>query len=204
MKKVDTNTIVAVAALVTSVVAVFIAWDEARLQRQNQAATFMPILETRPSFSLGTDDLRLGFTIRNSGHGTAFVQFAELRYDGEPLPTYSDFSRKVLTEELGKSADLSWYSMEGFLLAGESKQVLSFRWEDTLENRTALSELLSTQMADRTENTALVLCYCSVFGECWQQQSLGNARPERVRSCPDGDDPSEVYWQTRFSDGEAT
>ncbi|GGY35989.1 hypothetical protein [Parvularcula lutaonensis] len=204
MKKANTNTIVAVAALVTSVVAVFIAWDEARLQRQNQAATFMPILETQPSFSLGTNDLRLGFTIRNSGHGTAFVQFAEFRYDGEPLRTYSDFARKVLTEELGRSADLSWYSMEGFLIAGESKPVLSFRWEDTEENREALSELLSTKLADRTEKTSLVLCYCSVFDECWQQASLGSAQPKRVRSCPEGDDPSEVYWQTRDIDGEAT
>lgn len=203
MKQVDTNAIVAVAALVTSVVAVFIAWDESRLQRRSQAATFMPIIETRPSFSLGSDDLRLEFSIRNSGHGVAFVQYASVEYQGQPLEAYADFASTVLTPSLGDSADFSWHSMKGFLLAGESKPVMTFRWEDNPQNRAELSDLLANQMAERTENTALVLCYCSVFDECWEQRSLGSTEPTPVRSCPDGTDPSEVYWQTRFTDSEA-
>ncbi|MEE4208466.1 MAG: hypothetical protein V2I43_04270 [Parvularcula sp.] len=200
MKKVDTNMVVAVAALVTSVVAVFIAWDESRLMRKSQAASFMPILETRPSFNLSSDQLSLEITIRNSGAGVAYVQSAELLFDDEPVRSYDRFFETVLRQDLKDTADFSWASMKGFLQPGESKSVIALRWPDRPETRAKLSAFFGEDIAAKTDRVRLKLCYCSVFEECWQQTELGSALPDRQRECTPSDDPSELLWQTRFAD----
>jgi hypothetical protein len=203
MKTIDTNRVVAIAALITSVVAVFIAWDESRLLRKSQAASFMPIVETRPTFNLSTDNLLVAIAIRNSGHGVAYVEAAELVYDGEPVTSYEAFFETVLRPDLREEADFSWASMHGFLQPGETKPVISLRWPDNARNREKLSQFLNEEIAAKTEKVRLEICYCSVFGDCWMQSQLGSARPEPRRACESGgEDPSERLWQTRYASAE--
>ncbi len=63
---VNANTVMAVAALVTSVVAVVVSWDEARLMRRSQEASFMPLMDVRATVSTAPDDLRVAIDVRNT------------------------------------------------------------------------------------------------------------------------------------------
>lgn len=199
MKRDDTNLVVAIAAVVTSIVAVFIAWDESRMLRRSQAASFMPIVETRATFSTAPGDLSITFEIRNTGHGVAFVEDAALYFDGEPITDYRDFSRLVLNEEIGRAADLSWAAMRGYLQAGETKDVITLEWEDTEELRDAVGSFVRHEVAAKQDGFELSLCYCSVFGDCWQRAEIDSSKPQPVDACRRERDPSEALWTSYVS-----
>jgi hypothetical protein len=160
----------------------------------------MPIIETRPSLSLSEDDLSLTIAIRNTGHGVAFVESAELLYNDVAVDRYKDLFATILRPDLKDGAEFSWASMTGFLQPRESKDVIRFGWPDTEENRRKLASFFNEEIPAKTEQVQLKLCYCSVFGDCWEQAQLGSARPAEVRACSPGDDPSEALWRTRFEE----
>lgn len=182
MKQVDTNKIVAIAALLTSVVAVFIAWDEGRLQRRNQRASFLPLIDIRGSVSTGTDALSVSVTATNRGHGVAFIKSFEVFHGNRPITTWQELESALLTEQLARQADLSWADPEGYLQAGDGQTLLELRWPSSS------LPVFRQQFFVSAETTIAAFdaraCYCSVFGECWTTTLLGDVEPEPVGACP--------------------
>lgn len=182
MKRVDTNTLVAVAALLTSVVAVFIAWDEARLQRQNQRAQFLPIIGIEGSAQTSDDELALKVTLTNRGHGTAQVQSFEIFFGDEPIDTWEGFADSLLTEELAAAADFSWSDPTGYYQPSDRNAVVILRWDQSM--RDAFAENVSRSGLERIAQFNVEVCYCSIFEECWTVQMAGDRYPKKLASCP--------------------
>ncbi|MBB4659370.1 hypothetical protein [Parvularcula dongshanensis] len=195
----NSNTIIALAALVTSVVAVFVAWDESRLLRKSQRAAFMPILEVQTTLSTAADDLRVSIEVRNSGNGVAYVKSADLLIDAEPAEDYQAFASAILPPSLARSADFSWATLRGYYQANESQKAMTFRWPENEENREDFLAFLATGAQAAQEKMALSLCYCSVFGECWTTSMDEEEPPEPIAECPAPHDPIEALWRSYFA-----
>lgn len=196
MKLFNSNTIIAMAALATSVVAVFIAWDEARLLRRSQAAAFMPILDGSLSFNLDQDDIFIRLSAENVGHGVASIDSAELLVAGQSVDDWLVFQEKLLTPELAAAADLSWSSTQRFLPAGERVDLFTLRWREDPKIREAMTTFVTEQALDRYQDASFPLCYCSLFDACWIKDLGGSERAEPVSNCPSTGDPTEKLWMT--------
>lgn len=192
MKKVDTNTIVAVAALVTSVVAVFIAWDEGRLQRESQRASFLPLIGLEGSFSTTTDVLSVTLSATNRGHGVAFVENLTISVGGEVVHGWSDFSEALLGDELAATADFSWSNPEGYFQPGDRKELIRLNWSPELAP--AFQEHIFGEGRAALDSFDAEACYCSVFGECWVSTLVGDLRPRKVDACPATENIIESLW----------
>jgi hypothetical protein len=195
MKRPNANTVIAVAALVTSVVAVLVAWDESRMLRKSQRASFMPILEVFTTVSTAADDLRVELAVRNTGHGVARIETAQITAYGDAVESYEMLVDRVFGVELARQADFSWSSVTGFQPAGDTVGVLRFNWEDTAANRQALRRLMEREVAATGDALILSLCYCSVFDECWKADDRSGP-PIPVSRCKPTRSPVSTVWQT--------
>ena len=194
MKMFNANTVIAVSALATSVVAVFIAWDEARLLRRSQAAAFMPIIDGSLAFNLDYEDMYIRLTAENVGHGVAWIEGAEMLFAGEPVQDWQGFQDTLLTPELGAKADLSWSSTRRFLPAGEKVELFTLRWREDPETRAQLTSFVTEEAFERYEQTNFSLCYCSLFDACWVKDMGSVERAEPVSNCSFTSDPTEALW----------
>ncbi|MEM1380992.1 MAG: hypothetical protein AAGH41_10255 [Pseudomonadota bacterium] len=194
MKKVDSNTLIAVAALVTSVVAVFIAWDEARLQRQNQRASFLPIIDISGSVRQDPEGPSVLIFVSNRGHGVAYLKSFELLFEGEVIREWDELGGGLLTPELAQTTTVTWADPTGYFQAGEQDAFWKMQWEPEMANAFRAHFLLTPNSTINAADARA--CYCSVFGECWESTMLGEVEPKRVTSCPDRTDAMESLTQS--------
>ncbi|MEE4212757.1 MAG: hypothetical protein V2I43_26220 [Parvularcula sp.] len=200
MKKVDTNTIVAVAALVTSVVAVFIAWDEGRLQRRSMEAQFLPLVDVYTSLQTGEDGEAVSINITNKGHGVAYIKTFRLVYLGEDVTGWDGFADSILSEELAATADLSWADPVGYLQPGDQVAVIHLRWP--LEVSEAFANHFQGEAIERIAQFDAEVCYCSMFSSCWVNTITGDVEPRAVSSCPTDPKLIENIWVEFLSSRE--
>lgn len=177
----DTNRlqlIIAVCALVTSAIAVFVAWDQARVLRAQQHGAVYPVLQVDGFNSSDPNFREIGLRFSNSGVGPALIESIEIERDGQKLADLIEpFAR------LPGSPELSWNSMSGRAIApGEVVEALRFSWpRDQIT-----PEELSAAWNDWSSLTVST-CYCSVFQRCWLMPDIGTSRAERVKSCARSD-----------------
>ncbi|MEO1657260.1 MAG: hypothetical protein AAFR65_06015 [Pseudomonadota bacterium] len=190
MKKVDTNMVIALAALVTSVVAVFIAWDESRLMRRSQEAAFIPIIEIEGGGDFTVPQVHL--RVHNTGHGVAFVESMRFLAGDTPLTGWTALSSLFLNEELDRVADLSWDSAMGYYPVGEDRTVMSITFPEAY--RDAVRQHLLYDNAKGFASLNVEACYCSVFGKCWTKNMQRKGRPEPTAVCTPTSDPMDAVW----------
>ena len=166
---------IAICALVSSLAAVFIAWDQGRVMRAQQHGEVFPVIQV-DGFSNNTSDYSdLGLNVRNSGVGPALVESVTLEVDGETIESFGT----ILAQAPG-NYDITRSALTGRALApGEQVTLIELGW--TRENAT-ISEIAA--LALQTQAWQLKICYCSVFERCWRTSGFGNARAERVQTCP--------------------
>lgn len=182
-KWLDVDKVIAITAMVTSVVAVFIAWDQSRLTRQSQRATFMPIMEIDKSLNSAYDQMSISLTVRNSGHGVGVVKAANLLHSDQQVENFSDLVADILPVELAEKAHFSWDTVEGYYAPGEHKPIIRFNWDETPENRTLFEAYLNSDAAIRADQLSLEICYCSVFDQCWSRADTTRTLAARVKKC---------------------
>jgi hypothetical protein len=192
VRRTTANTVIAVAALFTSVLAVIVSWDEARLLRRSQEATFRPIIEIDGSIRSRPDDLAIALTLSNSGNGVAYLEGLELSFDGEVIETWPAFEEAILTDALGDVADMSWATAEGFYKPGEERTVLLLRWPET--EKEEFLNYTSGEGIERFSRFNAVACFCSVFDRCWEVRMNGDDKPTDMRACRQTTDPIETLW----------
>lgn len=200
MRQLDSNTVIAVAALVTSVVAVWVAWDESRVQRASQRASFMPILQVEVGLQGTTNEYAAAATLRvaNAGTGVAFIESAALSVGEARVTDYQTLASALFTPRLASLADLSWETLRGYIQPQQTKEALTFRWPITQETLSLFEAYRDNVLVDRLAGFSLRLCYCSLFGECWRSSSDSTSRPQPVRACASDEDAIESIWQTYY------
>lgn len=166
--------IVAVCAVVTSVIALFVAWDQGRVMRAQQHGAVYPVLQVDGFVSTTLEQRQLGIQFTNSGVGPALIESVEAVRNGAPIDGLREYYAAMPA-----GSELSWTSMVGRAVApGDNIRALVISWPvDSISH----AELLNA--SQQWSDVQLNICYCSVFGRCWTAVGLGNARIEPVKKC---------------------
>lgn len=169
--------LIAICAVLTSAIAVFIAWDQGRVMRAQQHGAVFPVVQIDGFVSTTADHAAMGLRLSNSGVGPALVETVRMLKDGQYIDSLQPY-----VEQLPDNYDLSWSGLTGRAIApGAQVAPIELVWprEDITSDR------LYEAAADWAD-LSLEVCYCSVFDRCWVTRGIGTARAERVKSCEQG------------------
>lgn len=170
--------VIAVCAVLTSAIAVFIAWDQGRVMRAQQHGAVFPVLQVDGFTSRLTDRLSLGIRISNTGVGPALIERVGVRRGDEVLETL-----KPYRASLPGGYNISYTSLTGRSLApGSQVTALEISWPED-----KITEAEFYAVAADWSALELELCYCSVFDRCWLARDLAQQRPVRTKMCERGD-----------------
>lgn len=170
--------LVAICALVTSMVAVFIGWDQGRVMRAQQHGSVYPVLQVDGYVSTHGGATRMGLRFSNNGVGPALIESIDVLREGQRIDDLSPY-----LESLPPGYELSWHNMLGRAIApGEDIIALEFGWS---LNDLPHDRVLASSKA--WESLSFETCYCSVFNRCWKMADIGTSRAERVDRCRPGD-----------------
>ncbi|WP_306015039.1 hypothetical protein [Oceanicaulis sp. MMSF_3324] len=164
------------AAAVAALIALFVAWDQGRVMRQEIRASVWPALQVDGFSTQRDDDIVQGLNIQNAGVGPARIDSIAVFYQGA-LVTDLEALSDLFPGHTGRSAT----SVSGRIIgAGDTVEVFSFQLlradgDDAVE-----------MMYDLASNYTVDVCYCSVLDECWIAHTSGAAtpKPESVDACP--------------------
>lgn len=167
--------LIAICAVITSAIAVFIAWDQGRVMRAQQHGSVYPVLQADGYISTDPYVREFGVWFSNSGVGPALIESVDMLRDGERLENLNAYR-----DELPDGYDLSWTSMVGRAVApGERINALRISWAAD-----AISPMVQTKTADKWGRLTMEVCYCSVFKRCWEVEGLAQNSPaRRVKAC---------------------
>lgn len=171
--------LIAVCAVITSAIAVFIAWDQGRVMRAQQHGAVYPVLQADGYVSADPHVREIGVRFRNSGVGPALIESVDLLKDGESMDSLISYR-----DELQQGYDLSWTSMVGRAVApGETINALRISWPAD-----EISPVQQAETAAKWGGLTMRVCYCSVFKRCWEVDGLAENTPaRRVKACKRSD-----------------
>lgn len=166
--------LVAICALVASVMAVYIAWDQGRVMRAQQHGAAFPVLQVDGYVSNRPESTSVGIEVRNSGVGPALIESVEFFVGDEKTDR---MSREITS--LPDGFELSWSAIVGRALApGQTVSPIDMVWP---------SGTLTTEdvrnISEDAQTWRLEICYCSVFDRCWKTQKIGRSRAIPVDAC---------------------
>jgi hypothetical protein len=160
--------ILSLAAGAAAITAVAVSLYQASLARKQLRAAAWPYVAQQNAYSTDRPYLRL---VMNQGVGPAKVRSFSVFVDERPMRTWNETARSLT----GSPADGAVYSSIGLgtvLPPGSTLAVL------TLPNgplATAFWRAAQTRLHT-------VICYCSVYDECWRADSR-TEEPEPVDAC---------------------
>lgn len=170
--------VIAICAVVTSAIAVFIAWDQGRVMRAQQHGSVFPVLQVDGFVSTTETERSLGIRFSNSGVGPALVESVDALKDGQPVDGLAPF-----LEKMPEGYDLSWTSMLGRAVApGDEALAVDIKWP---VGAISHGELMAA--SEEWAGVSLAVCYCSVFHRCWKTLGVADNRRERVKACRRGE-----------------
>ena len=165
MRKIKTDHILSISAIITAVVAVWIAVVEQQSNREYQRLSVEPYLELSNS-NLNVYERQLV----NSGLGPARIQTVEVSFDGKNISnwreavniTINDNNTPITVSDLWNGRQIK---------AGE---------------RIVLIHLSEEQAARKFHSNIsklkMKICYCSMYKECWIKEN--SKIPKQVAQCP--------------------
>ena len=177
--KFNSNTLIALAALVVSVCALFISVQEARIMRTQQRVSIYPHLEAGVFYN----SEGFGMRVVNGGVGVAKIESIQV-YEGDD---YFNNFLEVVDYLMVDSHSINYNILEvqelseSVLPAGDRVQMFRLPW--TEETR-----LLS----NRIGRIKYRVHYCSLLDDCWEINSFSN-RPIPLEKRPEIDESKEFH-----------
>lgn len=167
--------ITALAAGVVSLSALGVSIYEAYLMREQQAASVLPIIDFWAAFEPGSN---YSLHLANKGLGPAFIKHINVLVDKEPMDNWYAVTKALTNRDIPHNES----ALIGSVLApGETGNMLGIPGDPE-----------GTEVWENAHRIDLVICYCSVFGNCWTTtiSRLNTGTPNTVESsaCPAGDD----------------
>ena len=160
--------LLSLAAGVAAITAVAVSLYQTSLAREQLRASAWPYLAQSNSFIAGAPYVR---SVSNEGVGPARVRSFSVLVDGKPVKTWNDAVRALTG-------------------SGEPGLVYSSVGRGTVLAPGARRELLTLPTGDRAQafwvqaqtRFETVMCYCSVYDECWIADSR-KPEPREVKVC---------------------
>jgi hypothetical protein len=160
--------VLSLCAGIAAITAVAVSLYQSALARRQLRASAWPYVSQANAFTAGRDYTRV---VSNEGVGPARVRAFEVRVDGRPVPTWNDAVR-ALTGAGEPKLVYSSFRRGSVLPAGASRTLL------TLPS----GERALKFWAEAQTRLETVVCYCSVYDECWRASSE-QEEPRAVRAC---------------------
>lgn len=179
--------VTAAAAVAISVVAVFIAWDQAQIMRKQQFAAVYPHIAIVNMLSRSNDRAEFSVVMKNVGVGPAFIEAAALTYGGEPVDSMNDLVSRFFTRLPNAAVEWDGTPRPGFALAPDSDMTVTrIVWR--------AEENFSKTFWPTVAQTEVAVCYCSVYEKCWWTTLNQAERPIETKSCsrPLGREPVKI------------
>jgi len=177
--------VIATCAIFMSILSLMIAYNQARMMRQQVAATSWPLLQ----FVSGNTDEQTGkltivMEVRNAGVGPAIVKHFSIYYRNREYTNGFDllvdccqYRLKTLDPSVRQPGAPLTSPVEGTIIrAGESTTF--FQIPLVPQNQSSWRLLDEARFKLKFD-----ACYCSVLGECWSSD-LAGVDPKPVKSCP--------------------
>lgn len=159
-QRLDSNTIISIAATVVSVCALFLSVYQTILSRQQQSASVWPKLVIGNGYmkNVGSDSFYRLY-VRNVGIGPAIIRSVTIRYKDQTFDTMMDYGKTVLQKN--NVLDSLAFDEADLLsddVIPQGDQVMLF---DTYKNRFA------NLFIDNLSDFVLTINYESIYGEKW-------------------------------------
>ena len=181
----DRSDVIALIALVISLLGTVLAYRETRILNEQQqlameqkAASVWPYVEVEKTFDYTTDStLEFRFAIQNPGVGPALISKMDLVYEGQrvradslallinhnhPEANAKQLSSRTFSEGIFSAGTTLPLAVIGFAVRGQTFE----------------------EMAGHVSDLALDCCYCSVYGTCWRYSEEDWALPSTECSVP--------------------
>ncbi|MEM7328171.1 MAG: hypothetical protein AAF437_05480 [Pseudomonadota bacterium] len=166
--------LVAICALITSAMAVFMAWDQGSVMRAQQHGAVFPVLQVDGFAENDGASTALGINVRNSGVGPALIESVDFYVNDQRTERFDEY-----IDTLPRGYDLSYAAISGRALApAETVTAISIRWPNNAFDRSTIA-----QVQDDSDTWSLEICYCSVFNRCWKTSQIGQSRATPVNKC---------------------
>lgn len=189
---ISAEALIAVSALMVSVVSLGVGIYQGYLNAQMVAAASWPYL-TFDTGNVDGDDSRLTFTLSNGGVGPARIQTFQLFFDGKPVGDFPGLLKACCGIDLRTEYETQGYakvveryglalttSVKGSVItAGSGRTFIT--WPKPALEETALAWTKLDR--SRFSKISAAACYCSVLGECWFTD-FRMPEPMKVQSCP--------------------
>lgn len=169
--------LVAICALLTSAMAVFMAWDQGRVMRAQQHGAVFPVLQVDGFVSTTPNAVSMGVRVGNSGVGPALIEDVSIVREDRPFTDLSEYHQR-----LPQGFDLSWAGLTGRSLApGAEVTPMQISWDHD-----SITPALFAATAEEWSRLDIRVCYCSVFDRCWVTSMNSTSRAGRTDRCPSG------------------
>lgn len=183
-KRITASQVTALAAILTSLMALAVSLYETRIMRAWQQASTQPIVEVRFDANLGSNPLTFGFRIRNMGQGAAYIQGIRADIDGVAAADFGEILSQWNEAPTTGSIQMSNRAYVGYLEPG-GERVPATAYVSLTDVDEALLEQHWTYVEGLSGKTSIEICYCSVFEQCWINDFQTRNRAQSVDSCPD-------------------
>ena len=176
---------IAICALVSSIAAVFMAWDQGRVMRSQEKADVWPMIQvTHETDTASTNSYR--FHVQNAGVGPALIEDYLIRIPGRSDTT--EFREMVNYfmpgEELGPATYADATLTARVLRQGAELDPIQAVWSDGEAVAAIMQARIDDFVAQRAAPAEVFICYCSILDECWVTSTLlSHPRPTEVNSC---------------------
>ncbi len=183
--------LVAICALITSAMAVYMAWDQGSVMRAQQHGSVYPVLQVDGFVDDSGRNTSIGIHLSNSGVGPALIESVEFYVNDEKTERFDEYLNTLPT-----GYDVSYSAISGRALApGATVTAIAINWPNNVFDRSVISKI----QAD-SDTWSLEICYCSVFDRCWMTNEIGQSRAKPVKRCqPSDDDIFETLGEPRFA-----
>lgn len=169
------------AAIVLSICGLFIALYEASIARRAERASVWPHIEVAASVR-GT---RVGVWVRNTGVGPARIRAANVSHEGTVLPDWAALLRTLDIDVGNITREFSLIG--GRVLGVDSESEMIFAIDVKAESSDPEATLrLAAPLFDGSVD--VVLCYCSVYDECWIARSSDIMTRSRISKAPEDEE----------------
>jgi hypothetical protein len=173
------HSVTSLAAIAVSVIALFVAWDQANVMPAQQHAEVWPALPIESRLDTAEAKWSKDLKVTNDGIGPAIVESVTAAKEETTLTTWEDLAQFISPEV--ETGLFTGYSQREILAPGESALLARPSWDNPSdEEKTIIREFLS-----RFWTMDLNICFCSVYDQCWSEKYNSTAsKPRPVDSCP--------------------
>ena len=177
--------VIAVCAVITSVVALFIGWDQARIMRLQQKADVWPMIQVTHQTAYSDHEVIYALQFENAGVGPALIDSHYIYIPGKEDPSsFLDLVEYASPDSFGPP-QLGTSSFDGRVIRQGSELVpIRASWVATPKTTAALQSRVGQFVNGELEPAVVFACYCSILEECWVSSTLEEqTRPAKVKSC---------------------